>query len=175
MRIFCLGILLWLVPATALASNVPTLSSQCLADELHALQPELKQNLRFDDNRYVVVEHDWLMKIFVPYFGTFLNHLHAGPAGGEGYDCNDFALLFRAKLSLSNLLAGGARQGEVPCGRLVVWQQVGFGGVTGRPHAVHALVLIRTDLGWYVVEPQTGASTSFQKYPNLSGVIDVIF
>ena len=168
-------LLLFLVPVHADPPSVPVVKSILLAAELGATRTDLAPILHFDDEDYVVIEHRWLLDTFLPYFRTFLLHLHSGQVGGEGFDCDDVTLLFRAKLTLSNLRAGGSRKGEVPCGRLIVRQKTSFGGVPGGPRAVHALILIRTDAGWFIVEPQTGAITPFASYANLPNIVEVSF
>ncbi len=170
---------LWLLMAffatgSADAHGVPVVESHALTTELAAVRPQLLPCLRFDDERYVVVDHRWLQETFLPYFRTFLNHVHANTSG-EGYDCDDYTFLFRAKLVLSNVLAGGARAGAVPCGRLIVDQNRAFAGVPGSARARHALVLVRTEQGWFVVEPQTCAMTPLAAYPNLATIAEILF
>jgi hypothetical protein len=160
---------------TGATAQVPAFPAPRLEQELRDVRPGVPVRMRFDDRAYVVIEHRWLTGTFLPYFRSFLLHLHAGTSGGEGYDCDNFAMLFRAKLMLSNMLAGGARRAEVPCGRLTVAQRAAFGGVPGAAGALHALVVVRTDSGWFVVEPQTCTIVELRNYPNLGNITEVSF
>ena len=59
--------------------------------------------------------------------------------------------------------------------RLTVAQNRGFGGVPGNSRARHVVMVVRTDMGWFVVEPQTTVLAPLHEYANLSSVVEMTF
>lgn len=121
------------------------------------------------DNHFVVVDHAWLRSTFLPFFRAYLVSLRAR-ASGEGLDCDNFSDLFRSQLIVANILAGGSRRGEVPCALIIVRPEKPHARIPADPGGLHQLVAVRTERGWFVIEPQTTALSPLHEYPNLETI-----
>lgn len=122
---------------------------------------------------YQPVEEAWLKNDFLPKFQLIVKRLRM-KSNTEGFDCDNFASLFKAQLQMENHLAGNSALGEVACGILVVQQKKSFGRVMAN-RQLHSLIVIRTENGWQVIEPQTMRVASLEKYPNRNTVESVYF
>jgi hypothetical protein len=94
---------------------------------------------------------------------------------GEGLDCDNFSGFFRQQLVLSNISGGREIAGDVPCGILEVQQKEPFGTVKALGDGFHSLILIRTEAGWMVVEPQDNTIVPLFKYPNRGRIAFIYF
>lgn len=124
--------------------------------------------IEFSDRFYVLPQHDWLAKKFIPFSLEFFQE-NGVVASGEGMDCDNAAHLFKQLLSLSNTRGGRSHEGDVPCAVIKTTQLHPFGGAPG-DRSAHALILLRTSKGWHVIEPQTGAITRLATYPNREAI-----
>lgn len=151
--------------------HVAPLKGLELASELRALtRPDLW--IQLHDRDYVVIDHQWLEKMFLPHFQKFIHSLGI-QLTPEGLDCDNFVQLFRTQLVIANLLAGGHSVGDVPCALAQLRTQNPFGGVPANPAVLHALVIIRTNTGWHVVEPQTMTILPLDAYPDRNVLLTV--
>ena len=123
---------------------------------------------------YQPVEEAWLKNDFLPKYQLIVKRLRM-KSSSEGFDCDNFAELFKTQLQVENRLAGNSSLGEVACGILVVDQAKGFGRVPSNRGSLHALILVRTENGWRVVEPQSMRVASLDKYPNRDEIRSVYF
>lgn len=117
-----------------------------------------------NDHKYIIPLHSWVDKDYSRYFDSYIDFLGA-QYQAEGMDCDNFADFYRQNLVLANLKAGGANEGDVPCATVVVNQRD-----TG---IYHALNLMRTSRGWFVIEPQQGSITSLRSYRYLADITKV--
>ncbi len=123
---------------------------------------------------YQPVEGTWLTKTFLPRYRKTLNSLRVR-GGAESFDCDNFAELFRSELAVESYLAGYASLGEVACAIAVVNQRRSFGRVLSSRNSLHSVVVVRTDEGWKVIEPQTLRVASLDDYPNRMGIEALYF
>lgn len=122
---------------------------------------------------YQPVDETWLKNDFMPKFDKVVKRLRM-KSHTEAFDCDNFAELFKSELQVENRLAGNSALGEVACGILVVEQNKSFGRVpAGRD--LHSLILVRTQSGWQVIEPQTLRVAALEKYPNRQSIESVYF
>ncbi len=142
------------------AIRAPQLEAELLA--VHGIRPS---QVEMSDQTYALQSHEWIVETFLPYIQSYFESNDIRVIG-EGMDCDNIAQLFRQQLALSNTRAGGAAIGDVPCGILKTKQESAFGGVPESGSDYHSLIIIRTDQGWFAIEPQTQAITSFASYPN---------
>lgn len=119
-----------------------------------------------NDHKYVIPQHTWVRNDYNRYFDSYIYYLGA-EYNAEGMDCDNFANFYRQNLVLANLKAGGARLGDVPCATIVVNQR--------DKGIFHALNLIRTNRGWFVIEPQDGTLTQLKSYRYLRDITKVTF
>lgn len=145
------------------------LASTAIGAELRALTgPTTAIFLR--DRQFVVMDHAWLEKAFLPHFSQFLTSLGPRAEITEGMDCDNYAALLRTQLILANLRGGGDRWGEVACAEIQAYTEHPFAGVPAT-HVLHALIAVRTSRGWYVIEPQNATLSPLSKYPNLPSTL----
>ncbi|MGF1483142.1 MAG: hypothetical protein ACFBZ8_02130 [Opitutales bacterium] len=111
------------------------------------------------DNRYVVPSHTWMNEEYQPFFDWYLRYLDTD-YHAEGMDCDNYSNFYKQNLVLANLRSGGSRHGDVPCAVMIVNQH--------DKGIIHALNLIRTDRGWFAVEPQEGRIVSLRNYRYLN-------
>lgn len=170
------------LPATNAGAPARERSPNRAADVIDAFQIELEltegfalqaRQIEFSDRRFTLPSQTWIETSFIPYFLRFAARQGLA-ASGEGMDCDNLARLFREFLALSNHRAGGTRDGDVPCALAKVRQDRSFGGVSG-DGSYHSVAILRTELGWLAVEPQTGATTPLADYPNLAGIDWLLF
>jgi hypothetical protein len=60
-------------------------------------------------------------------------------------------------------------------GILEVQQKEGFGTVRSLGDGFHSLVVIRTDKGWMVIEPQDNTFAPLAEYPNRDRIAYIYF
>ena len=123
---------------------------------------------------YQPVEEAWLVGSFLPKFKKMVGQLKIN-RNDESFDCDNFAELFHSELAVENHLAGLSGRGEVACGVILVQQQNPFGRVMSRPKGAHSLIMVRTENGWRVIEPQTLQVATLEKYPNRKNIENVYF
>lgn len=156
-----------MTPATAallVVAQLAPLDSGRVELELmraHAIMPS---QIEFSDDAFVLPDQAWIETEFLPYFRAYLDAMGAEPSG-EGMDCDNYAQIFKQQLALCNARGGRATAGDVPCAVVKAQQVLPFGGVPG-DGSRHSVALLRTSAGWQIVEPQTGAITPLEAYPN---------
>ena len=114
----------------------------------------------FTDAQYVRVKHDYFLE-FNKWFMTATKRSYKDL--GDGYDCDNFAHLYKSLMSTASYKNSSKR--EVLAGVIFVTQRKDFGGIPAGKYN-HALNLVGTDKGWFVIEPQTGKFCELKDYPN---------
>jgi hypothetical protein len=169
-------------PATARNGDVLTLSRTEIVAELRELTG-VKLNERGADllpadepriscryEQYSAVKAAWF-KRYVRWFEKELRALGL-TYQREMWDCDDFSMALNAFADLA-LLRNKSHPPPHLIGRLVVYQDRRWSGVAAG--GLHELVIVRTERGWQVVEPQTGEIESLEEYPNRDAVKEVLF
>ena len=90
--------------------------------------------------------------------------------GSKLFDCDDYALTFKAAVSYYSLLRGA----NYICGIIIVKQEKDFGGVEGGDDVYHALNLLMMNDTYIVLEPQGYDVVALSDYPNRANIIKVI-
>lgn len=149
-----------------------TVTGSVLANELHA--HKIFPVLRMADRDYSIVEHDDALELLA-WSMRFYWQTPALRYVPEAYDCDNFARTFVVLGDLSYVphLDKATPSGQIAFFRIYVKQERAWGGVPAGGY--HALGLMRTSEGWYVFEPQSGASIQLAKYVNLKQVLEVLF
>jgi len=88
-----------------------------------------------------------------------------------GFDCDDYALLFKASVTLQSLLDGK----NYACGILGVHQKRPFGSVYPAGNAKHMLNVIIRNGSVVIIEPQSLQTSNLYQYPNKKHVIELTF
>lgn len=130
-------------------------------------------NIYLLDNKYKPVDYYWFRK-FNNWFRDLLFENGIMSLGGskENHDCDNFAMLYKSMMSVASFKAN--EDAEPACGLITTQQINDFGGIPGTG-GLHMLILVMTDQGWYVVEPQTGKFTLLEDYPNQQHIKMFIF
>jgi hypothetical protein len=175
MRWYYIALLCWLAPMVGWGQAPLLLPTRNLAAELQTQAQLGWRQLFLASSFYQPVSEQWLNDSFLPKFKKVVQRLRM-KSRSEGFDCDNFSELFRNEMAIANHLAGRSALGEVACAVLVVEQQRSFGRVAAnRGGGLHSLVLVRTDNGWRVIEPQTLKVASLDRYPNRNHITSVYF
>lgn len=90
----------------------------------------------------------------------------------QAFDCDDFANTFVAFADLLALRSGQS-DGSVCVGWASVNYRVAFAGI--RRGTAHAVAIVGTSQGLFIVEPQDGTMVSLREFPNRDSIEDVYF
>ena len=125
------------------------------------------------DTKFKPVDYYWFRK-FNNWFRSLLfeNGIMSLGSGGESHDCDNFAMLYKSMTSVASFKS--TSKIEPACGLITVRQINEFGGVPGTGR-LHMLILMMTNQGWFVVEPQTGEFILLEDYPNQQHIKMFIF
>ena len=106
---------------------------------------------------------DWYLKLEKPLGMQFVESL---------WDCDDYASCF---VTFADLLALRAGETRAPfcIGWASVYNRRPFAGV--EPGGMHAVVIIGTAEGFFVIEPQNGTLVPLRRYPNRDTIDAVYF
>jgi hypothetical protein len=120
-------------------------------------------NIFMLDNKFREVDYYWFRK-FNNWFKDLLfnNGMLALGDAGETFDCDNYAMMYKSLMSAAAYKAG--EKTEPAAILLLVEQRNAFGGIPSG--SLHLCVLIMTNQGWFVVEPQTGKFDKLENYPN---------
>jgi hypothetical protein len=110
---------------------------------------------------FVKPAHSWLLA-YVAWFRKLDKPLNLHYED-QLFDCDKFARCF---VAFADLLAqkGGETRGSIAIGWATVYNDYEFGGVP--EGTAHAVVIIWTDEGVFIVEPQGGTISALSDYPN---------
>ena len=124
------------------------------------------------DEKYKPVDYYWF-RSFNSWFkdSLFNNGLLSLGNNSSNLDCDNYSMLYKSFMSTAAYKSGATIE---PASCLIITRQVyEFGGLpTG---GAHMLVMVMTNQGWYVVEPQTGEFDKLEKYPNQEYITTLIF
>lgn len=117
--------------------------------------------IRHRSNEFVVLDHGWLRRFieWQQHFRFKFDHEFQA----ELLDCDDFSLGMMAFVDLA-MIRAGAQSSVAFVGRLGVQQAKTQ--TKARAAALHEVVVVATDRGLFVVEPQTGQMVELENYVN---------
>jgi len=120
-------------------------------------------NIIMMDGKFREVDYYWFRK-FNNWFRDLLfdNGLIALGDAGEPFDCDNYAMMYKSLMSAAAYKAGEKTEPAVLL--LLVEQRNAFGGVPAG--GAHLCIMVMTNQGWFVVEPQTGKFDKLENYPN---------
>jgi len=117
---------------------------------------------------FVRPDHQWLLA-FDRWFRT-LNKSLKVEFVEETWDCDNYARSFVAFADLAAMRAGEAR-GSICVGWATVYNSRSFGGIPAG--GGHAVVIVGTSEGIFVIEPQNGEIAPLAKYPNRDDIVEI--
>ena len=101
------------------------------------------------DTHYTVVTHRWLTREFLPFWAQWLFSLGSQYVLNK-WDCDKFARAFQSQMHIACFQAHAAHSGAI-------------GFIATNDKGGHALNILKTDRGWYEVEPQNSRVTPLRK------------
>lgn len=125
------------------------------------LKPWSTKKLMCFDSHYVGVNFKYFIE-YTEWFNKFRAEHCPTYNNGDSFDCENFAFLYKSLMITSVFKKKNLRQ--ILVGVLMVKSEKPFHGIGG--NGLHALNIIYTSAGWYVVEPQNGQYTELEKYTN---------
>ncbi|MES2693757.1 MAG: hypothetical protein V4773_09815 [Verrucomicrobiota bacterium] len=123
----------------------------------------LRSQLLRPDHRWLVDFKGWFRSVQKPLKIRFQDQV---------WDCDDYANCFVAFADLLGLKDGESR-GALCVGWATVYYRKAFGGI--RAGGAHAIVMVGTADGLYVLDPQDGALVSLRDFPNRDTIEEVNF
>lgn len=118
---------------------------------------------------FLRADHQWLTR-FTAWFRSLEKPLRIQFAN-QLWDCDNYANAYVSFADLVALESSGKRP-PFCVGRASVFYRVPFAGVRGGAHAV---VIVGTTEGLFVIEPQDGTMISLKKFPNRHTIEAVYF
>tara|TARA_R110002020_G_scaffold19117_12_gene66492 strand:+ start:143 stop:688 length:546 start_codon:yes stop_codon:yes gene_type:complete len=171
LKLILLGIILTLT--SHLFGGLPLFDSMPVPEYHYPRQTYLDIHEKFDkrvdpsekvvcfDNYYVGLKFDSFKKQNA-WFSEVRNHYFSKEVG-ESFDCDNFAFLYKALFTTASFKKNA--RGQILVGVILVEHTNEFLGleeIAGK----HALNIIYTSNGWYVVEARTGKFIEYKKYTN---------
>lgn len=123
----------------------------------------LRSKLLRPDHAQLVEFKGWFRKLEKPLKIRFVDQL---------WDCDNYANCFVAFADLLSLRAGETR-GSVCIGWASVFYRFKFAGI--RAGGAHAVVIVGTSQGLFVIEPQDGTMVALRDFPNRHTIEEVYF
>lgn len=115
------------------------------------------------DHRWLIDFKGWFRSVQKPLKVHFEEQL---------FDCDNYANCFVAFADLLALQAGESR-GSFCIGWATVYYRNGFAGI--RAGGAHAVVIVGTTQGLFVLEPQDGTMIALREFPNRHTIEEVYF
>lgn len=123
----------------------------------------LRTQLMRPDHRWLVDFKGWFRDVQKPLKIRFQN---------QAWDCDDYANCFVAFAGLLGLKAGDTR-GSLCVGWASVYYRKAFAGI--RAGTAHAVVVIGSSKGLYVLDPQDGTMVALKDFPNRHTIEEINF
>ena len=119
---------------------------------------------------YVLPDYPWLIG-FAKWFRKLGKPLNIHYEDGL-FDCDKYSRCF---VAFADILArkGGETRGSICMGWATVFNEHGFAGVAAG--GAHAIVIVGTSRGLFVIEPQNGTMVPLSGYPNRETLVAVYF
>lgn len=125
------------------------------------IKPWSTRELTCFDSHYIGVDFKYFIE-YTAWFNKFRDQHCTSFDNGDAFDCENFAFLYKSLMVASVFKKKNLRQ--ILVGVIMVKSNTPFHGIGG--DGLHALNIIHTSAGWYVVEPQNGQYTPLKEYSN---------
>ena len=122
------------------------------------LRPELR------DNRYVLPDNTWLKESLIPFYVAYAEQ-NLRPALNIDSMSDGLCKVFQSIMYQANIRGGGTRKGDVPVGVMMTREK-------GNRDIRHK-VIVRTNQGWSVINPNNGYMTSLSSFKATNDIIRV--
>jgi hypothetical protein len=127
-------------------------------------------NINYSRESFLRPDHAWLVA-FTKWFMRLQKSLKL-VFKDEVWDCDNYARCF---VAFANMIAlsGNEPRGSICAGWATVFNRFSFGGVEASGIGGHAVVVVGTTEGIFVIEPQTGEMVALRAYPNRHDFEDI--
>ena len=158
LTILAIGIIL---SASALEARSKVLSRDAVRTELksHSI---FRSELR--DNHYILPNGEWLQQSLIPFYVAYAQQ-NLAPALGNDSMSSGLCKVFQSIMYQANIRGGGSRKGDVPVG-------VAMTRTKGDSDIRHH-VIIRTQEGWSIIDPNDGQLASLDSFKATNDIIRV--
>ncbi|MEM9026364.1 MAG: hypothetical protein AAGB06_05460 [Verrucomicrobiota bacterium] len=150
-----------LIAGTLQARSTSVLSRSEVRTELQnyrIVQAELR------DNRYILPNETWLKSRLIPFYIAYAEQ-NLSPALNNEKMSDGLCKVFQSIMYQANIRGGGTRKGDVPVGVMMT-------RVKGQKELRYR-VIIRTESGWSVIDPNNGAMTSLKNFRTTNDIFRV--
>ena len=157
------------VPARTTSGTVQYIDEKELENSFRKHSTNLKDvvyNHRI--RNFIIPDTNWLHDL-VDTYEAFLRHNHLRPEQ-DTWDCENYSILLNSFASI-RLWQAGYYDTRLALGWMRVQAKYPWAGI---PDAIHALIFAVTSEGILVIEPQNGAYTMLEDYPN-KGTIEEVY
>lgn len=150
-----------ILSASALEARNKILSRDAVRNELKSYSIH-RSELR--DNRYILPNGQWLQESLIPFYVAYAEQ-NLAPALGNDSMSSGLCKVFQSIMYQANIKGGGSRKGDVPVG-------VAMTRAKGQFDIRHH-VIIRTQEGWSVIDPNNGELASLSNFKATNDIIRV--
>ena len=116
------------------------------------------------DNRYIVPNETWLKDQLIPFYIAYAEQT-LSPALNNEKMSDGLCKVFQSIMYQANIRGGGTRKGDVPVGVMMTRAK-------GQKELRYR-VIIRTESGWSVIDPNDGAMTSLRNFKTTNDIFRV--
>ena len=116
------------------------------------------------DNRYIVPNETWLKDQLIPFYIAYAEQ-NLSPALNNEKMSDGLCKVFQSIMNQANIRGGGTRKGDVPVGVMMTRAK-------GQKELRYR-VIIRTESGWSVIDPNDGAMTSLRNFKTTNDIFRV--
>ena len=139
----------------------PSKDERDLKREFVAPHQSLFSKLLMFDPDYIGVKYDYFIQFNRWWWSLRSTYLKLN---STSFDCDNYAFLYKSLLTSAVIKAPQSKQ--ILVGVIVVSQKTKALGIPARQDVKHALCIVYTSKGWFVMEPQTNKFTPLKEYPN---------
>ena len=156
------------VPARTSSGTVQYIDEKRLENSFRKHATNLKEVVYNHSIRnFIIPDTNWLHDL-VDTYEEFLRHNHIHPEQ-DTWDCENYSILLNSFASI-RLWQAGYYDTRLALGWMRVQAKYPWAGI---PDAIHALIFAVTSEGILVIEPQNGAYTLLEDYPNKETIEEV--
>ena len=139
----------------------PSKDAKDLKLEFISPHQSLFSKLLMFDPDYIGIKYDYFIQFNRWWWSLRSTYLKLN---SPSFDCDNHAFLYKSLLTSAVIKAPQSKQ--ILVGVIVVSQKTEALGIPSRPEIKHALCIVYTSKGWFVMEPQTNKFTPLKEYPN---------
>jgi hypothetical protein len=138
----------------------PSKNQKELKHDFDAPMMSLFSKVLMFDPDYIGIKYDYFIQFNRWWWSLRSTYLKLN---NTSFDCDNYAFLYKSLLNSAVIKAPQPKQ--ILVGVIVVTQKTEALGIPSSPDLKHALCIVYTSKGWFVIEPQTNKFTPLKEYP----------